>query len=233
MRIYVGLTAMALMLGACVTTPPSDQYFDKINPTPQELELKAAQDRLAAAERGNVVFGTDGEIVSTSQPQPLTPQNLPDGTPNDAVVADQTPVAPEAPATPVAVAPVDPDNPEISNTQDFSVASAQDTIESDAARLEALKQDYRIVEATAVPTRKGAGVNLASYALSQKQAIGEKTYRRRNTQSQCGKYRNNADEAQRVFLSAGGPDRDRRGLDNDGDGFACDWNPDQYRALLQ
>ena len=33
----------------------------------------------------------------------------------------------------------------------------------------------------------------------------------------------NAAQAQRVFLSAGGPTRDPHGLDRDGDGFACEW----------
>ena len=222
MRVQIGLTIMALALGACTTEPPSDQYFDKINPTPQELEMKAAENRLREAERGNVVFGTEGAVVSVSQPATTT-----DGPPNDAIVGET------APTTPVATGPIDPNNPTISRTQDFEVASAQDTIESDAARLEALKQDYRIVEETAVPTRKET-VNLASFALSQKQAIGEKTYSRRGgAASQCSKYRSNPDEAQRVFLSLGGPERDRRGLDKDGDGFACDWNPDQYRSLLQ
>ena len=39
------------------------------------------------------------------------------------------------------------------------------------------------------------------------------------------------DEAQRKFLKDGGPYKDRFNLDPDGDGFACDWDPEIYRKL--
>jgi len=41
------------------------------------------------------------------------------------------------------------------------------------------------------------------------------------------------DLAQEWFLANRGPGRDRRALDPDGDGFACDWNPEVYRAAVQ
>ena len=37
------------------------------------------------------------------------------------------------------------------------------------------------------------------------------------------------DQAQIDFLARGGPERDRKGLDPDGDGFACSWNPAPFR----
>ena len=46
----------------------------------------------------------------------------------------------------------------------------------------------------------------------------------------CGRFRD-ADAAQRAFLAGGGPARDRYGVDPDGDGFACTWDPGPYRAL--
>lgn len=45
----------------------------------------------------------------------------------------------------------------------------------------------------------------------------------------CARYAS-ADRAQLAFLGAGGPQRDPRGLDPDGDGFVCGWNPAAYRA---
>ena len=33
-------------------------------------------------------------------------------------------------------------------------------------------------------------------------------------------------------LPCGGPERDPRGLDPDGDGFACDWDPAPFRAAV-
>jgi hypothetical protein len=37
------------------------------------------------------------------------------------------------------------------------------------------------------------------------------------------------DLAQDWFLTNDGPERDRAGLDPDGDGFACNWTPERYR----
>ena len=48
--------------------------------------------------------------------------------------------------------------------------------------------------------------------------------------SACRRF-SNADEAQRAFLANGGPQTDRGGLDPDGDGFACSWDPTPYRQL--
>jgi len=49
-------------------------------------------------------------------------------------------------------------------------------------------------------------------------------------QRNCAKYRT-PDDAQRDFLSRGGPQRDRLGIDPDGDGFACGWDPQAFRAI--
>lgn len=44
----------------------------------------------------------------------------------------------------------------------------------------------------------------------------------------CAQYPS-ADRAQLAFLADGGPVRDPRGMDPDGDGFVCGWNPAPYR----
>ena len=44
----------------------------------------------------------------------------------------------------------------------------------------------------------------------------------------CGELRHQ-DQAQIAFLAAGGPEKDRKGMDPDGDGYACTWDPSVYR----
>lgn len=90
-----------------------------------------------------------------------------------------------------------------------------------------------IVQPTGVPQQPAAGVNIALYAQQSGNAVGERVYRRSATAAiggSCGRY-GTSDEAQRAFLSAGGPRQDPRNLDPDGDGFACRWDPTPYRQL--
>jgi len=123
-------------------------------------------------------------------------------------------------------------DPNISQTQDFSVIKEQETIESDAAKLRALAEDYQVIQPEPLPERTNE-VNLAAYAINQTNQVGNKIYiRNGGGDSRCFAYRE-PDEAQRVFLASGGPKRDPRNLDLDGDGFACNWTPDAYRSLVR
>jgi len=86
-----------------------------------------------------------------------------------------------------------------------------------------------------LPTRSGAeGPNIVQFALSTRNARGEKAYSRSGLagsarfQRNCGKYAS-PDLAQEAFLRSGGPERDKMGIDPDGDGFACSWDPSPYR----
>ena len=47
------------------------------------------------------------------------------------------------------------ENASISRTQDFKVVTQQETIESDAAKLAALKQNYTVIEPEELPQRRG------------------------------------------------------------------------------
>lgn len=81
-----------------------------------------------------------------------------------------------------------------------------------------------------------ADVNIITYARETRNAVGERLFRRPmirrlNSSSQCAKF-NSADNAQRNFLANGGPQDDPLNLDPDGDGFACRWSPEAYRALV-
>jgi hypothetical protein len=126
----------------------------------------------------------------------------------------------------------------VSDEQDFNAVSARETIESDKARIERNRATYTIDQPTALPERRGdVGPNIVEYALATSHPIGTQMFRRSsillaNPQKACAKFAS-PDLAQEAFLAAGGPDRDRKTLDPDGDGYACFWDPAPFRAALQ
>ncbi len=130
---------------------------------------------------------------------------------------------------------VDPNNTGISDEQDFGAVSSRETIESDAERLARNRAQYEVIQPGALPERSGdAGANIVQFALSTSHAPGTTVYKRSgiglsNPERACGRYAS-PDLAQEAFLDAGGPERDRRGLDPDGDGYACSWDPRPFRA---
>ena len=124
----------------------------------------------------------------------------------------------------------------ISDEQDFSAVSARETIESDKERIARNRAQYEVIQPTAVPQRVGGGgPNIVAFALSTTHAPGTPVYRRSGFGGKgaaCGRYAS-SDLAQEAFLADGGPERDRKGLDADGDGFACGWDPRPFRAAKQ
>jgi hypothetical protein len=138
-------------------------------------------------------------------------------------------------ANPSNPAPVQMNHPGISSENDFNTVSAQRSIESDAERLAQNRAQYEVVQPTAVPTRTGAsGPNIVEYALRTDNPMGNKLYKRSPLNTDARAARNCAayaspDLAQTDFLKRGGPKRDRRGLDPDGDGYACSWDPRPFR----
>ncbi len=74
-------------------------------------------------------------------------------------------------------------------------------------------------------------VNVAAYARSTSNQVGQSVYSRSGRSGNCRAY-GSADAAQRAFLANGGPSSDPLGLDRDGDGFACDFDPQFYRRLV-
>lgn len=126
----------------------------------------------------------------------------------------------------------------ISDEQDFEAVSARETIESDAERIARNRADYVIVQPGDLPQRPGdTGPNIVEFALATNHAPGVQLYKRsglglRDQNAACAKYAS-PDKAQQDFLSKGGPERDRMGVDPDGDGFACSWDPRPFRTALQ
>lgn len=130
-------------------------------------------------------------------------------------------------------------NPGLSDEQSFAAVADRQTIESDAERLERNRALYTVIEPTAVPRRPGTQIpNIVAFALQTNNPLGEPLYKRGifATQSRfdrnCAKFTSDA-AAQEAFLAAGGPETDRRGLDPDGDGYACYWDPRPFRRAIK
>jgi len=122
----------------------------------------------------------------------------------------------------------------ISDEQAFAAVSSRETIESDRERLAAMRSKYAPVPAKPLPGRVDAGPNIVAYALSTTNLPGQPLYRRfslagpKALMRRCARYSSD-NEAQFEFLRRGGPKRDPLGLDPDGDGFACGWDPTVFR----
>ncbi len=229
MRYFIGTSILMAVLASCAPTPPNDgdTYFDKITPDPAALERKSEEDRLKRAETETVVIDLPVDTVTGAIA--VAPEGTAVQSGDTTVTVDLTGDTPVKTNTPAKA------NGEISNSQDFQVVKANETIASDAAKLEELKSNYEIVQPGAAPKR-GSDLNLAKYALAQSNPVGNKIYTRfplggKRAKRKCAAYGSN-DEAQTEFLKSGGPQKDRRGIDPDGDGYACGWSPDVYRALL-
>ncbi|MDG4649306.1 hypothetical protein P6F26_12700 [Roseibacterium sp. SDUM158017] len=90
---------------------------------------------------------------------------------------------------------------------------------------------------TAPPLPEGMsvlGANVVAFALSTSHPVGQRVWARfplrlGRPEVRCSDFRT-TDLAQDWFLENEGPERDRAGLDPDGDGFACNWDPERYRA---
>lgn len=130
-------------------------------------------------------------------------------------------------------------NPGLSDENSFEAVSARQTIESDAARLQQQRSQYQQVQPTALPSQSGArSPNIVKYALSTSHPVGTKLYSRAGINLKSRSARNcagfsSAELAQLAFLEAGGPQRDRKVLDPDGDGYACGWDPRPYRLAVR
>ena len=143
-------------------------------------------------------------------------------------------------ASPSNPAPTIRDNPGISDEQDFDAVSDRRGIEGDAARLAQARSQYQVFRPQALPERRpdDDALTPVEFALSTSHAVGQRVWQRAGFTSADRARRNCAayatpDLAQADFLARGGPERDRMGLDPDGDGFVCGWTPTPFRRAVQ
>jgi hypothetical protein len=126
----------------------------------------------------------------------------------------------------------------LSDEQSFKAVTERTTIEGDKERIAANRAQYVVIPPTDIPQRPdNTGPDIVKYALATTNPVGATLYDRPafylvNVKTACRKY-TSPDFAQAAFLSAGGPARDPKGLDPDGDGFACDWDPTPFRNALK
>ena len=170
---------------------------------------------------------------------PVSPGSAPRTGPVDAFAEAERsgPASTIVDADPANSAPRIANDPGISREQDFDAVSSRRSIESDAERIAAIREQYRVIEPGPLPDASEANEpNIIDYALRSTNRVGEAVYTRSilsrtaRFQRACATYAS-ADEAQIDFLANGGPQRDRKGVDPDGDGFACNWDPEIYRRI--
>ncbi len=221
MRFFIPVAA-ALVLTACVPVDTNSGVgFNNYDSYEQQRARREAELRQQAVPAQGVI---SEETVQTSAASPTPP------------LATQTPPATPQSQTASSRTPTSNSNAGISDEQDFDAVASRETIESDRERLERQRAEYVVIEPTAVPTGGHySGPNIVKYALSTTNNVGQALYSRSKIFAQSRYNRNcqkfpSPDLAQEAFLKSGGPKRDPKGLDPDGDGFACSWDPAPFRT---
>ena len=225
--------AIGAALSACAPTAPED--------TRRGVGFDDGRDPFAPVYSDPVVTGPIIQPNAISSETPGQGTELPIGGAGEGASADAAGNAAAGASGGTADAPLPPvrtNNPGISDEQDFNAVASRETIESDRARLEAQRRAYKVIAPTALPRRpSGDNALIVEFALSTTNTVGQPLYRRSGLSGQarfarnCAKYPS-SDLAQEAFLKAGGPERDRYGLDPDGDGFACYWDPTPFRLAV-
>lgn len=239
--LICGVAALALM--ACEPSIPDSgagvvergqgvgfSDYDSYNDYHQEREA-----RLNGSAPATTIAAPPG--VASTTLDGGAPESVADSNARIEAAAANSGVAP-LDASPSNAAPTIVSNARgISGENDFDAVSAQRDIQDDARMIAQNRAQYQVVAPEALPTREGTDrPNIVAYALQTTNPLGTALYKRggfnaeAKYQRACASYAS-ADLAQEAFLAAGGPERDRKGMDPDGDGFACSWNPAPFRAV--
>jgi len=223
MRIATVTTLSVLVLAACSPRIPDSAagVGSEVTATSGVATLPAASPVAAAPLDG------EGAALAAQTTAALGLGTAATGAPLSAMAPDATAnLDGSAPAT-------------ISDEQSFTAVAARETIESDAARIEENRAQYVVIQPTELPPRPdGSGASIVAYALATNHAPGTPLYTRSGLfadsrfERSCARYAS-SNRAQEAFLDAGGPERDRYGMDPDGDGFACDWDPSPFRVARE
>lgn len=244
MKFRYSAFGAACLLAACAPSVPDSNPGVGFSNYDQFRSEQARRDALLQAQRPppaptDAVIGEETLAVLAATRSAAGPENV-SGTANVAPLpGNPAPVAGASGSVPVVTATTikATDNPTISDEQNFDAVAGRETIESDAERIQQQRQTRQVVTPVPVPERTNSGrPNVVSYALSTQNRVGEPLYRRTGLLTSSSRYQRNcaqfasADQAQEEFLAQGGPERDRKGLDPDGDGFACFWDPSPFRA---
>lgn len=244
--LTTALLALAACSGGTVPIEPGIGFDSPTERALREAELSTPRGTIIPAPRVNSVF---------LPPQPVATGQTP-AIPSSALAAAGIGQSAAA-ATPRANTGDDPlrtqgldaspNNPApalvgssvLSDEQNFDAVSGRETIQSDAERRAAQAAARQQVAPTSVPERpRDVGPNIVEFALNAPNVRGQEWYSR-SLLSGEGRFRRNCagyatpDDAQRDFLARGGPEKDRLGIDPDGDGFACGWDPAPYLQAVR
>jgi hypothetical protein len=241
MRVFLCTLGLAA-LGACTASVPDsgagvgfddyDAYLDERRARDAQLSGGAlpAPDAVSSEPldaSGRTVSDTEAEAIAAEAEAALAEADANSG--QEVVHATPSNPAPATVTTPTG----------ISGENDFEAVGEQRSIESDAALIAQNRARYKVIEPEALPSRSGAqGPNIVAYALASEHPVGTQVYRRMGFNKEakfrrnCAKYAS-PDRAQEDFLSRGGPEKDRLGLDPDGDGYACGWNPEPFQKAVR
>ncbi|SIN81849.1 hypothetical protein [Vannielia litorea] len=248
MRAWLPLCAVAALAACSPTVPDSGSGvgFGDYDSYQSQLRRDTA---LATSQRQTVQAPATAVASSDSYPSAEAPAatGAPTAAEIDAALGrtpspqTQPVITPAAPIQTAAITPAPTaarssgSGAAISDEQSFSAVSSRESIASDAERMRQNRAQFEQAPVTALPSRpEDTGPNLAQYALSTTNLPGQQIYRRgfttqRKYDRACAA-QPSAALAQQAFLAAGGPEKDRLGMDPDGDGFACGWDPRPFRA---
>lgn len=226
MKSGVLIAAALIGLGACApAVVPSERgvgFGDARDRALREAQLSAPVGTIIPPPQVNSIPSSDLAAAGIGQ---RTSAGLPANTSTDPLRTQGLDASPNNPA------PLLANSTGLSDEQSFDAVSGRETIQSDAERRAAQAAARQQVAPTALPERpRDVGPNIVEYALNAPNVLGQEWYSRLIL-SGDGRFRRNcadyatSDDAQRDFLARGGPERDRRGIDPDGDGFACGWDP--------
>lgn len=167
--------------------------------------------------------------LAAVRPQPSAPAG------SGAAQLDPLPLPPAAMGEPSP--PRSTESATIYRDQVLDMETARATRDAEQAAFERRRAEFTMVQPTAVPERPSDVPNIFAYALRTTHSVGETRYRRSRFTRQdhlrnCMQFAS-ADLAQEEFLRQGGPERDPLNLDPDGDGFACRWSPEPFRAAAR
>ena len=206
-------------------TPPSDQTESE--ETAQTEDSDPVEDEVVTSEapdREEEAPASDTEVVAT-EPN----DELPDAEQSTGTVEVQLTPKPRE---------FDEFGRSVSDEQDFAAVVQRETIESDSQRIKEIEEKLVIYDPIDHPDKAGQ-TDVVSFALNTRHTPGTVLFRRNTLFFNRDKYLErcetyvDSEAAQQAFLDAGGPEVDDLNLDPDGDGFACSWNPEKYRIVLQ
>ncbi|NIZ11045.1 hypothetical protein HCZ97_16645 [Pseudooceanicola sp. HF7] len=219
------MTALALLgLAGCTGTTGGSYSASSQYAHEREMILAGSGPAAGGAQ------GASALAAPAVSSQPLSAMGTTAGAGNGSAVASQT----DAMLNATAAAPEAVNEIGISEENNFEAVGEQRSREEDAALIAANRARYEQVQPTALPQREATGPNIVAYALNSTNPKGVQIYQRgslftesRNARN-CSKFPS-PDMAQRQFLASGGPQKDPKALDPDGDGYACSWDPAPFR----